>query len=152
MAESTETRGLAAPVPRTGLRTSADRGYQAYQILHIAFIVAPTIAGLDKFFHVLTNWDQYLAPRIARLLPMSGHGFMLLVGVVELVAGLLVALKPRIGAYVVAAWLAGIVVNLLLLGHFFDVALRDVGLLLGAVALGRLSEVYERSRRAVISP
>jgi hypothetical protein len=148
MAEMTETRGLVSPAARTGLRAT-DRGYQAYQILHVAFVVAPTIAGLDKFFHVLVNWDQYLAPQLARVLPMSGHGFMLLVGVVELVAGLLVALKPRVGAYVVAAWLAGIIVNLLILGSFFDVALRDLGLLLGAVALGRLSEVYERSRRVV---
>ena len=151
MAEMTESRGLVSPAARTGLRAS-DRSYQAYQILHIGFIVAPTLAGLDKFFHVLTNWDQYLAPAIAKILPISGHGFMLLVGVVEMVAGLLVALKPRIGAYVVAAWLAGIIVNLLVLGSFFDVALRDLGLLLGAVALGRLSEVHERSRRVVTRP
>ncbi len=149
MAEITETRGLASRA-RVEVRTS-DRGYQAYRILHIGFIVAPTIAGLDKFFHLLVNWDQYLAPQLARVLPMGAHQFMLIVGVIELAAGLLVALKPRIGAYVVAAWLAGIVLNLLILGRFFDVALRDFGLMLGAVALGRLSEIYER-RRTVIAP
>jgi len=130
---------------------SSDRSYQAYQILHIGFIVAPTIAGLDKFFHLLTNWDQYLAPAIARVLPMGAHPFMLAVGAIEIAAGLLVALKPRIGAYVVAVWLAGIILNLLILGRFFDVALRDVGLLLGALALGRLSEIHERSRSTVAS-
>ncbi|HVE83866.1 MAG TPA: hypothetical protein VND93_13500 [Myxococcales bacterium] len=145
MAEMTDTRGLVSPSTRAGLRAS-DRNFQAYKILHIAFIVAPTIAGLDKFFHLLVNWDQYLAPQIARLLPMSAHGFMLIVGVIEMAAGLLVALKPRIGAYVVAAWLGGIILNLLIHGSYFDIALRDFGLLLGAIALGRLSEAYERGR------
>jgi uncharacterized membrane protein YphA (DoxX/SURF4 family) len=112
----------------------------------VGFIVAPTIAGLDKFFHLLVNWDQYLAPQIARLLPMGTHGFMLVVGVIEMAAGLLVALKPRIGAYVVAAWLGGIVINLLIHGSYFDIALRDFGLMLGALALGRLSEVSDRRR------
>ena len=116
--------------------------YQAYQILHVGFVVAPILAGVDKFLHVLTNWDMYLAPVIARLSPIGGHGFMLLVGVIEIVAGLLVALKPRIGAYVVAAWLVGIIVNLLMIPGFFDIALRDLGLALGALALARLSAQY----------
>jgi hypothetical protein len=145
MAEMTETRGLAGLRARAGLRTG-DRGLQAYRILHLGFIVAPTIAGLDKFFHLLVNWDQDLAPQIARVLPMSAHGFMLLVGVIEMAAGLLVALRPRIGAYVVAAWLGGIVLNLLIHGNYFDIALRDFGLMLGALALGRLSESYGRGR------
>jgi hypothetical protein len=118
--------------------------YQAYQILHWGFVAAPVLAGTDKFLHLLTNWDQYLAPGLARLSPLGAHATMLVVGVVEVVAGLVVAMKPRIGAYVVAAWLAGIILDLLLLGSFFDVALRDFGLLLGAVALGRLSAVYDR--------
>src|SRR5437764_11833789 len=101
--------------------------YQAYQILHLAFVVAPVIAGLDKFFHLLVNWDMYLAPFIARLSPIGGHGFMLLVGVIEIVAGILVAIKPRIGAYVVAAWLLGIVINLLMVPGYFDITLRDFG-------------------------
>ena len=117
--------------------------YQAYQILHWGFVAAPVLAGADKFLHLLTNWDQYLAPGLARLSPLGVHGTLLVVGVVEVVAGLVVAIKPRIGAYVVAAWLVGIILNLLLLGSFFDVALRDFGLFLGALALGRLSEVYD---------
>jgi len=91
----------------------------------------------------LTNWDMYLAPVIARLSPIGGHGFMVAVGVIEIVAGLLVAFKPRIGAYVVTAWLVGIIINLLLIPGFFDIALRDLGLALGALALARLSKQYE---------
>src|SRR3954454_17830352 len=87
---------------------------QAYQILHWGFVAAPAIAGLDKFTHVLTNWDAYLAPAFGRMLGGAAHGFMLVVGVVEIVAGLLVAVRPRIGAYVVAAWLLGIIVTLVL--------------------------------------
>ena len=117
--------------------------YQAYQILHWGFVAAPVIAGADKFLHLLTNWDQYLAPALARMSPFSTHGTMLVVGVVEMAAGLVVALKPRVGAYVVAAWLVGIILNLLLLGSFFDIALRDFGLFLAALALGRLSAVYD---------
>ena len=116
--------------------------YQAYQILHIGFVVAPVIAGLDKFFHLLVNWDMYLAPVIARLSPVGGHGLMLLVGVVEIIAGISVALKPRIGAYVVALWLWGIILNLVLIPSYFDVALRDFGLSLGALALARLSQEF----------
>src|SRR5437763_16797033 len=86
------------------VRTSAP-SYAAYKILHLGFIALPIIAGLDKFFHFLVNWDLYLAPRIASLLPMSGHNFMLIVGGIEIVAGILVALQPRIGSFVVAAWL-----------------------------------------------
>jgi hypothetical protein len=121
--------------------------YQAYRILHWGFVAAPVIAGADKFFHLLTNWDQYLAPPLARISPLGTHGTMLAVGVVEVVAGLVVAVKPRVGAYVVAAWLIGIILDLLLLGSFFDVALRDFGLFLGALALGRLSAVYDDGRR-----
>ena len=122
-----------------------DPSYQAYQTLHWGFVAAPAIAGIDKFARLLTDWDSYLSPTFARLSPLSVHATMLVVGVIELVAGLLVAVRPRIGAYVVAAWLVGIIVNLLLLGTYFDVALRDFGLMLGAVALGRLSQVYDRS-------
>lgn len=116
--------------------------YQAYQILHTAFVVAPIAAGADKFFHFLVNWDIYCAPAIPHMIGLSVHTFMLMVGVVEIVAGLLVAVAPRIGGWVVAAWLAGIIVNLLMVGSFFDIALRDFGLMLGAVALSRLSMEY----------
>jgi hypothetical protein len=116
--------------------------YQAYQILHIAFTVAPVIAGLDKFFHFLVNWDIYLAPVVPHTLGISGHTFMLGAGVIEVIAGLLVAVAPRIGGWVVGLWLCGIIVNLLIIPAYFDVALRDLGLALGAFALARLSVDY----------
>jgi hypothetical protein len=117
--------------------------YQAYQILHWGFVALPVIAGLDKFFHVLVNWDQYLAPIVSRWLGGNGHAFMLAAGVIEIVAGILVAFKPRIGGYVVAVWLLGIIINLLIYSGFYDIALRDFGLLLGALALARLSQGFE---------
>jgi hypothetical protein len=118
---------------------------QACWILYVGFIAAPIIAGADKFFHLLVNWDQYLAPAIAGLLPVAPHTVMFAVGVIEIVAGLLVALKPSIGGVVVAAWLWGIIVNLLLIPGYFDIALRDFGLSLGALALARLSRVFDRA-------
>jgi hypothetical protein len=127
------------------IATTSRPAYQAYQILYIGFIAAPFLAGLDKFTHFLTNWNQYLAPVVERLLPISGHTFMLLVGIVEMAAAVLVAARPRIGAYVVAAWLLGIIINLLLIPGYFDVALRDFGLALGALALARLSEEFAHS-------
>ena len=134
-----------APAPHS--LTSADwrkPAYQAYQILHIGFTVAPIAFGLDKFFHLMTNWDQYLAPFVNNLLGGHGHEFMLAVGVIEIVAGIGVAWKPRIFAYVVAAWLLGIIFNIVLSGQFYDVGLRDFGLALGALALARLSYEYDR--------
>lgn len=129
-----------------GLRAEETQSptYQAYQILHWGFVAAPVIAGTDKFLGLLTNWEKYLAAPFARLSPLSAHATMMLVGVVEIVAGLVVALRPRIGAYVVAVWLAGIIVDLLLVGGYGDVALRDFGLCLGALALGKLSATYDR--------
>jgi uncharacterized membrane protein YphA (DoxX/SURF4 family) len=124
--------------------TTAEPAYQAYQILHWGFVAAPIIAGTDKFMHLLTNWDEYLAPAIAQMLPISGHAFMLVVGVIEIVAGLLVAVRPRIGAYVVAGWLVGIMLNLIIRGHALDIVLRDFGLCLGALALARLATTYDR--------
>jgi hypothetical protein len=116
--------------------------YQAYQILHLGFTAAPILFGLDKFLNLTVDWTQYLSPLIANIIP--AHTFMLIVGVIEIVAGLLVFFKPRIGAYVVAAWLLGIIFNLLLLPGYFDVALRDFGLFLGALALARLSQTFAR--------
>ncbi len=121
-----------------------ERAREAFLILYAGFIVAPILAGADKFFHFLVNWDQYLAPAIAGRLPVGAHTFMLAVGVIEVVAGLLVAVKPAIGGYVVAAWLGGIIVNLLMVPGYFDIALRDFGLLLGALALARLAPQFER--------
>jgi hypothetical protein len=125
-----------------GIRTQSP-SYQAYQILHLAFTVAPVLAGVDKFFHFLVNWDQYLSPMLARLLPVSAHTFMLGVGVVEIVAGLLVAFMPAIGGLVVGAWLCGIILNLLSIPGYYDVALRDLGLALGAFALARLATEFD---------
>ena len=129
--------------PRTVESGSADYARQAYQILRFAFVVAPIAAGADKFLHLLVNWDKYLAPMVNRMLGGHGHEFMLAVGVIEIVAGLDVAFKPRIFAYVVAGWLLGIICNLLAIPGYFDVALRDVGLMLGALALGRLRQRFD---------
>ena len=127
-----------------------DPVYQAYKLLHVGFTIAPIVAGLDKFFDVLVNWDAYLAPIASRVVGGHDHAFMMLVGVVEIIAGIGVALRPRIFSYVVAAWLLGIIVNLLLIPPsnpipHYDVALRDFGLLLGALALARLSPRFARS-------
>jgi uncharacterized membrane protein YphA (DoxX/SURF4 family) len=116
--------------------------YQAYLILYAGFIALPVLAGLDKFLHLLVKWDQYLAPLVTQILPVTAHTFMLVVGVIEIAAGILVAIQPRIGAYVVALWLWGIILNLLLVPGFYDVALRDFGLSLGALALARLSREF----------
>jgi uncharacterized membrane protein YphA (DoxX/SURF4 family) len=116
---------------------------QAYLILRFAFTVAPIIAGVDKFLHLLVNWDQYLPGIVNRLVGGHGHELMLVVGVIEIVAGVGVALKPRIFAYVVAAWLLLIILNLLAIPGYFDIALRDLGLMLGALALGRLSHNFD---------
>ena len=119
-----------------------DPAFQAYTMLRTVFTIAPIAFGLDKFFDVLTNWEQYLAGPFNDIIPGTGHQAMLMVGVVEIVAGLLVAVRPDLGAYVVAAWLAGIILNLLLVPGFYDVALRDFGLLVAALALARLAGQY----------
>ena len=116
--------------------------YQAYQILHIAYTIAPIVAGLDKFYHFLVNWDTYLSPIVPRTLGISAHSFMLGVAVIEVLAGLIVAVVPRFGGWIVGLWLIGIVVNLLSIPAYFDIALRDFGLALGAFALSRLSVEY----------
>jgi hypothetical protein len=122
--------------------------YQAYLTLRTGFIVAPILFGLDKFTNLLTDWTTYLAPSIDRMIPGSATSAMLAVGVVEIVAGLVVAVRPKIGGYLVAAWLAGIITNLLLLGDHYDVALRDFGLLLAALALARLATAFQPTHHA----
>jgi hypothetical protein len=117
--------------------------YQAYRILHVGFVVAPILAGADKFFNLLTVWTQYLWPVAPDLLGIAPATFMMVVGVIEIAAGLLVAMRPRIGGYIVSAWLVAIIGNLLLVGAFYDVALRDLGLALGAFALARLATGVE---------
>ena len=119
-----------------------DKARQAFRLLHVGFVVAPILAGLDKFFDVLVDWDRYLAPVVTDVLPFSAHTIMVAVGVIEIAAGVLVAVRPRIGGYVVAVWLWGIIVNLLVAGDFYDIALSDFGLSLGALALARLAEAF----------
>jgi uncharacterized membrane protein YphA (DoxX/SURF4 family) len=123
--------------------TTADPAHQAFLLLRTVFTVAPIVFGLDKFAGVLTDWPQYLAPWIDDIVPGSAQQAMYAVGAIEIVAGLLVALKPRYGAPLVAAWLAGIIVNLLTFPGFYDIALRDFGLMVGALALTRLAWRYD---------
>src|SRR5262245_55932233 len=119
--------------------------HQAFQVLRLGFTVAPIIAGLDKFLGLLTNWDKYLPPAVPNALGVAPHTFMMTVGVSEVAAGVLVAINPCIGGYVVSAWLVGIIVNLLMVGGFLDIALRDLGLSMGAFALARLAEAVARA-------
>ncbi|HEY6015151.1 MAG TPA: hypothetical protein VIU16_00080 [Gaiellaceae bacterium] len=135
----------AAPYEGTAPRVArrADAAYQTFMLLRIGFTVAPIAFGLDKFFNVMVDWEKYLAPWINRLMPGTGHSFMLFVGVTEIIAGLAVAIRPRYGALLVAAWLGGIVLNLLTYSGWYDVALRDFGLMLGALALARLSTLFD---------
>jgi uncharacterized membrane protein YphA (DoxX/SURF4 family) len=120
-----------------------DASYQAFWLLRIAFTVAPILFGADKFANLLVNWEKYLAPWIRDLSPLSATHTMYVVGVIEIVAGVAVALKPRYAAYVVAAWLGGIIINLLSYSGYYDVALRDFGLMLGALTLARLAWKYD---------
>jgi uncharacterized membrane protein YphA (DoxX/SURF4 family) len=120
-----------------------DARYQSYMLLRIAFTVAPIAFGVDKFFNVMVDWPKYLAPWINNIAPGSGQDFMYFVGAVEILAGIVVAIKPRYGAFLVAGWLAGIVINLLSYSGFYDIALRDFGLMLGALTLARLASVYD---------
>jgi hypothetical protein len=138
----TTHRDPPAPALGNPHLSSVPAARQAFLLLRTVFTVAPVVFGLDKFFGLLTGWERYLAPQVDALLPGSAHQAMLAVGVVEILAGLLVAVLPRIGGYVVALWLAGIIVDLLLLGDFFDIALRDFGLLVGALALARLAVAF----------
>jgi hypothetical protein len=120
-----------------------DPRHQAYALMRLACTVAPIALGLDKFFNVMVDWPIYLAPWINDIVPGSGQDFMYFVGATEILAGVSVALKPRYGAYVVAAWLAGIVINLLTHSGYYDIALRDFGLMLAALTLARLASVYD---------
>jgi uncharacterized membrane protein YphA (DoxX/SURF4 family) len=148
---SATTVGAGAPAAASASASASasaqlrtDPAYQAFTLLRIGFTVAPILFGLDKFANVLVNWSQYLAPWINNIVPGSADQFMYAVGVIEIAAGILVAIRPRYGAYVVAAWLAGIIFNLVTYSGYYDVALRDFGLMLGALTLGRLSELYDR--------
>jgi uncharacterized membrane protein YphA (DoxX/SURF4 family) len=119
--------------------TAANPAYQAYLALRTGFTVLPILMGADKFFNALVNWEQYLAPTIPRTIGVSPELFMRGVGVIEIGAGVLVAIVPRYAAYVVMVWLWLIIANLAMTGHYWDVALRDFGLSVGAFVLGRLA-------------
>jgi hypothetical protein len=123
-------------------RVKSDPTYQAFWLLRIGFTVAPILFGADKFAGVLTNWDKYLAPWVNDIVPGTAHQAMYAVGVTEIVAGLVVLLAPRFGGYLVAAWLLGIIVNLVSIGGYGDIALRDFGLLLAALTLARLATAF----------
>jgi uncharacterized membrane protein YphA (DoxX/SURF4 family) len=124
-------------------RLKRDPAYQAFWLLRIGFAALPILFGLDKFFDVLVDWDIYLAGWINDIVPGDAADAMHVVGVIEIAAGIAVALKPRYAAYVVAAWLAGIIVNLLTYSGYYDIALRDFGLLVGALTLARLAAKYD---------
>ena len=143
MAPLLDVAATRAPATARDSSAAGRPAYQAYFILYAGFVALPILAGVDKFFHLLVNWDQYLAPVVTQFIPVTGHTFMLAVGAVEIAAGVLLAVRPRIGACVVALWLWGIIVNLLLVPGFYDVALRDFGLSLGALALARLSQEFK---------
>jgi uncharacterized membrane protein YphA (DoxX/SURF4 family) len=134
-----------ASATSTGIlqRARTDPAYAAFLLLRTGFTVLPIVFGLDKFTNLLTDWPAYLAPWIVGMSPINAHQVMLVVGVIEIVAGVAVAIKPRYAAYIVAAWLAGIIVNLLSFPGFYDIALRDFGLLLAALTLAKLASVYD---------
>ena len=122
-----------------GRTLAAEPDRQAFVLLRTVFTVAPILFGLDKFTNILADWTVYLAPVATSVVPLPAQTIMYMVGVVEIIAGILVAVRPRIGSLIVALWLLGIIINLLILGSFYDVALRDFGLLVGALALNRLA-------------
>jgi hypothetical protein len=130
------------PIPTSDL-LRRDPVAQAFMLLRVAFTVAPILFGLDKFAEVMiSDWPKYLAPEFNAVIPGSAGDAMLIVGAVEIVAGVTVAVAPRFGGLLVAGWLGGIIVSLLLVGGYADIALRDFGLLLGALTLARLASAY----------
>jgi len=133
-------RAKASVLPVAGRR---DPAYHAYLLLRVGFIALPILFGIDKYTNALVQWDTYLAPWIDRIMPGTGHEFMFFVGAVEIVAGLAVLAKPRYGSLIVAAWLAGIVINLFTYSGYYDIAMRDFGLMLAALTLARLASVYD---------
>jgi uncharacterized membrane protein YphA (DoxX/SURF4 family) len=128
-------------------RARTEPAYAAFLLLRIGYAVLPVWMGADKFANSMTFWPHYLAPWIVGLLPFSAQTAMYVVGAIEIVAGLAVAVKPRYAGYVVSLWLAGIIINLLTFSGFYDVALRDFGLLVGALGLALLSHVYDPAWR-----
>ncbi len=142
-----------APSRASGLvsidRRLEDPAFQAFWLLRIGFVAAPLLFGLDKFTNWLVDWTVYLAPQVNNIVPGTAHQAMLAVGVIEIVAALVVAVRPRYGGYLVAAWLGGIIFNLLIQADFYDIALRDFGLLLAALTLARLAAVFAGAKDSV---
>ena len=136
----------STPAPPAGRVDVRNPVVQAFWLLRIGFTVAPILFGLDKFADWLVNWQIYLAPEFNDVIPGNAHQAMLAIGVIEIVAGLVVAVKPKFGGYLVAAWLGGIIVNLLLQADYYDIALRDFGLLLAALTLARLATAVDQRR------
>ena len=143
---ATTVGAQAAPARSASTRLRTDPAFQAFTLLRIGFTVAPILFGLDKFANVMVDWSVYLAPWINDILPGSADQAMYAIGVVEILAGLAVAVRPRYGALLVAAWLGGIILNLLSYSGYYDIALRDFGLMLGALTLARLATVVEPRR------
>jgi hypothetical protein len=143
--------GQSAAAPAPDVSAAA---HQAFWLLRVAFTVAPILFGIDKFFNWTVHWPDYLAGWVNNIVPGSGQDFMYVVGGIEIAAGLLVAVAPRIGAFVVAGWLAGIVVNLLTNNapQYYDIALRDFGLMLAALTFGRLALAVVPARKAGLLP
>ena len=139
MSQVLEPRTVPAAVPVRSYPATTGPAHQAYMLLSICFTALPIVAGLDKFFHVIADWDMYLAPKVTQMIPVTAHNLMLAAGVVEIIAGLIVAFKPQVGAWIVTLWLWAICVNLFLIPGFYDIALRDFALSLGALALARLA-------------
>ena len=139
-----------APSRASGLvtidRRFEDPAFQAFWLLRIGFVAAPLLFGLDKFTNWMVDWTVYLAPQINDIVPGTAHQAMVAVGLIEIVAALVVALRPRYGGYLVAAWLGGIIINLLIQADFYDIALRDFGLLLDALTLARLAAAYPAAK------
>jgi uncharacterized membrane protein YphA (DoxX/SURF4 family) len=143
---STTTLHRPVAISSAGVRSSArrsDPAYHAYVLLRLGFVVLPILFGIDKYTNALVHWDKYLAAWLDRIMPGTAHEFMFFVGAVEIVAGLAVLVKPRYGSWLVAAWLGGIVINLFTYSGYYDVAMRDFGLMLAALTLARLASVYD---------
>jgi hypothetical protein len=148
MTTTTSPTRFRATDPASVRQELDNPAFQAFAILRIGFTVAPILFGIDKFLDWLVDWRIYLAPELNDLIPGNAHQAMLAVGAIEIVAGLVVAVRPRFGGYLVAAWLAGIITSLLLQADFYDIALRDFGLLLAALTLARLAVVFDRPSQA----
>lgn len=149
MTVTTPPAGSSSAQISVAEQLKSDPTFQAFWLLRIGFTVAPILFGLDKFAHVMTNWDKYLAPWVNNLVPGTAHQAMYAGGIIEVIAGLAVLTKPRFGGYLVAAWLLGIIVNLLSIGAYADVALRDFGLLLAALSLARLASAFPTGHRRI---